>query len=55
MQEDVGLSEEQKATFVKNLVVKVREYFYEPVSRGDIRSIIDEELKRLESGENTEG
>ena len=55
MEEDIGLTEEQKAIFVKNLVGKVREYFYEPVSRGDIRLVIDEELKRLDSSEDTEG
>ena len=46
MTEETGLTDEQKATFMKNIVWKVREYFYEPQSRSDIRLDIDKELKR---------
>lgn len=46
MTEETRLTDEQKATFIKNIVGKVREYFYEPHSRSDIRLDIENELER---------
>ena len=54
MEEDHELTEEQKSQFMRDLVGKVREYFYEPQSRSDIRSDIDEQLQKVKKGEDSE-
>ena len=54
MEDEAKLTEEQREVFMRNLVGKVRENFYQPSNRNDIRKDIDEQIEIAKADENPE-